>query len=43
MFAGIVEVWLLYQRMRKMFGGGLPAALPEGVNILHRQDYCQVV
>lgn len=25
MFAGIVEVWLLYQRMRKMFGGGLPA------------------
>ena len=34
MFAGIVEV---------LFGGGLPAALPEGVNILHRQDYCQVV
>ena len=33
MFAGIVEV---------MFGG-LPAMLPEGMNILHRQDYCQVV
>ena len=34
MFAGIVEV---------MFGGGLPEMLPEGMNILHRQDYCQVV